>query len=348
MQQQLGFAEEYGEVMVLDATNEDIRKALESGEELVVKGDSEQDAILCTATQTFQLFSKETSNELLFVRNKNEIDGCAHQHLEPVRIPPRLDQLKSLLEQNTRLFNNDTDIAADKEEEDDSNKRVRRERLTLDKLVSSVQASKAEILAGMKDLFAYEDSEAGWVTPNRDLMGNVIQQFLLCLVANSLENKDDIARLQPNEVCGWLSEFPAQLITAILFVDTVLNIECILQFKAETLLLQQHPNGMSVDLFMTQWHESIDPLTLDDGDSKSLLREFSLISNNQIRHFSRNTLPRNAKQRLQLLFDVMPFWIDTELDFYLMGVEGGAASAIARFCRMSKQGEQRGYIKRML
>ncbi|KAH9259566.1 hypothetical protein BASA81_001987 [Batrachochytrium salamandrivorans] len=337
---ELGFGLEYAELVLLDASNEEIRKALDSGDLLSLKGQSEDDAVLCTRTQTFQLFAKETSNELLLVEGQ-QIQGAAHQVLEPVLIPPRLDQLKHMLEDNAKLL-----------QEEGTHKRQKINRLTFDKLSreSGVQASEAEIQAGLIESFAYEDDAVGWVCPDRQSMEQVTTQFLLCLVAHQVEEETTLLTLQEDAVCDWLSEFPPQLVRAVLFTGGQVQVDRIKRFKAECLLAQSQV--LALNEFVQLWRDGVAPLQLagsNDAEAvTTLCREFALMLGEQVRYFPRTMLPRNAKSRLQRLFDLQPFWGEADLDFYLQGVEGGASGAIARFCRMSKQGDCRGYIKKMV
>lgn len=340
---ELGFGLDYGELVLLDASNEEIRKALDSGESLSLKGHSEDDAVLCTRTQTFQLFAKETSNELLLVEGQ-QVQGVAHQVLEPVPIPPRLDQLKRVLEDNAKRLL--------EEEGEDTHKRQKPSRLTFEKLAgeSGIQASEAEILAALAELFAYEDTAVGWVCPDRQSMEHVTTQFLLCLVAHQAEEEAALVGLEEDAVCDWLSEFPPQLVRAVLFTGGRVQADRIRRFKAEGLLAQHQV--LALDEFAQLWRDSVAPLQLagsSDAEAvTALCKEFALMLGEQVRYFPRASLPRNAKSRLQRLFDLQPFWGEADLDFYLQGVEGGSSSAIARFCRMAKQGDCRGYVKKMV
>ena len=144
-------------LVLLEIPSEDIEKALTGGDgTVVIKGDGEEAAVLCTGTDTYEMREAETSNNVYLSSDvipgvSGEGDGgpcrfvssCTN-FLEIRKTAPRLGKLRDLLEQS--LYRGE-----EEEEHVDVNQLYRME--DLERLV---QASREEIKCGLRSMDAVE------------------------------------------------------------------------------------------------------------------------------------------------------------------------------------------------
>jgi len=358
----LTFAEDYSDVILLDASDEEVKAALTNtdGVQLFFKGQA--DAVLCTKKSTFALFSRETSNELLLVTG-DKIRACgAHRVIEPCRVLPRLDQLRSILASNAVTDLDEAQSTAtsqDERESDDETgrdlttetqrKRSRRSRaIKIEELLERVQASEEEVRKGLRQLGAVEIAPGmGWRVLSRSVEEKLISQFVLELKAQEFDVVN--GELKEADMIQWLSEFPSFAVRSIYqkFVDNDrLNIAAFLEYQAESLLLR-HRN-VTLSNFSRLLKESV-PDSLVVSDPMEPLKRIGLISEDKlsISYFPADALPKDPRKRCEALFGVRPFWSPKDLEAFLDGVDGGVADAVQKYARSSTNAAgERGYVKR--
>uniref|UniRef100_A0A8C5KBR0 Sister chromatid cohesion protein DCC1 n=1 Tax=Jaculus jaculus TaxID=51337 RepID=A0A8C5KBR0_JACJA len=123
---------------------------LEAGRSLVIRGDKEEQAVLCSKDKTYDLKVADTSNMLLFIPGcktpdqlKMEESPCNIVHTELRRCRPRLKKLKKLLMGNTYE-------GPDSPKEKDS----KCSKYTTEDLLDQIQASEEEIMTQLEVLKA--------------------------------------------------------------------------------------------------------------------------------------------------------------------------------------------------
>ncbi|XP_072459305.1 sister chromatid cohesion protein DCC1 [Notamacropus eugenii] len=135
---------------------------LEAGHSLVIRGDKDEQAVICSREKTYDLKIADTSNMLLFIPGcktpdqirteempsniiHTEIFGFANSYWELRRCRPKLKKLKKLLMENPYE-------GPDAQKEKDSN----HSKYTMADLLDQIQASEEEILAHLQVLHACE------------------------------------------------------------------------------------------------------------------------------------------------------------------------------------------------
>ncbi|XP_073925227.1 sister chromatid cohesion protein DCC1 isoform X2 [Castor canadensis] len=135
---------------------------LEAGHSLVIRGDKDEQAVLCSKDKTYDLKIADTSNMLLFIPGcktpdqlkmeetqsniiHTEIFGFSNNYWELRRCRPKLKKLKKLLMQNTYE-------GPDSQKEEDST----HSKYTTEDLLDQIQASEEEIMTQLQVLNACE------------------------------------------------------------------------------------------------------------------------------------------------------------------------------------------------
>ncbi|XP_014941141.2 sister chromatid cohesion protein DCC1 isoform X1 [Acinonyx jubatus] len=135
---------------------------LEAGHSLVIRGDKDEQAVLCSKDKTYDLKIADTSNMLLFIPGcktpdqlkaeethcniiHTEIFGFSNNYWELRRCRPKLKKLKKLLME-------DAYEGPDSQKEKDSNQ----SKYTTEDLLNQIQASEEEIMAQLQVLNACE------------------------------------------------------------------------------------------------------------------------------------------------------------------------------------------------
>ncbi|NP_001342523.1 sister chromatid cohesion protein DCC1 isoform 1 [Mus musculus] len=135
---------------------------LEAGDSFVIRGDKDEQAVLCSKDKTYDLKIADTSNMLLFIPGcktpdqlkeeetpsaivHTEIFGFSNNYWELRRCRPKLKKLKRLLMENTYE-------GPDSQKEEDAS----RSKYTTEDLLNHIQASEEEIMAQLQVLNACE------------------------------------------------------------------------------------------------------------------------------------------------------------------------------------------------
>ena len=104
------------EVKLLEVTKE-VAESFKVGDVLTIRGDNEENAVICSKDKTFDIKEAETSNSLLMLdtivlpdkldRTKSarslrwsSVGGVFHKYLEIIEIRPKLRKLKEVLSKN--------------------------------------------------------------------------------------------------------------------------------------------------------------------------------------------------------------------------------------------------------
>eukprot|EP01112_Ceratiomyxa_fruticulosa_P023030 TRINITY_DN8644_c0_g1_i3.p1 TRINITY_DN8644_c0_g1~~TRINITY_DN8644_c0_g1_i3.p1 ORF type:complete len:412 (+),score=86.80 TRINITY_DN8644_c0_g1_i3:232-1467(+) len=116
-----------------------------------IKGNPNDEAVLCTSEHTYSLKLAESSNSMLLIPGKliqeNErqyIVGTLSSHFELIEIAPRLKALRDFLSEHLYVDN------SEQEDNDESKGKL----YTFEKLLSLIQASEAELTKGLQKIHA--------------------------------------------------------------------------------------------------------------------------------------------------------------------------------------------------
>ncbi|XP_045254565.1 sister chromatid cohesion protein DCC1 isoform X2 [Macaca nemestrina] len=185
---------------------------LEDGHSLVIRGDKDEQAVLCSKDKTYDLKIADTSNMLLFIPGcktpdqlkkedshcniiHTEIFGFSNNYWELRRCRPKLKKLKKLLMENPYE-------GPDSQKEKDSNS----SKYTTEDLLDQIQASEEEIMTQLQVLNACEIGGEVYFELDADKICRATAQMLL---QNAV--KFNLAEFQ--EV--WQQSVPEGMITSL-------------------------------------------------------------------------------------------------------------------------------------
>jgi len=171
-----------------------ILETLVVGNSVAIRGDHQDEAVLCTDKATFDLKVAETSNSLLLVPHcalpkdeefksevsplvHKEVSSCHTMYFEVKQCRPRLEKLKYLLNENPYKGSED-DLNPDDQSEGSLTNRPNR--YTFVDLLSKVQASETELLEALKKIKALE-IDGYWRLLDTDYKEKVVVRILTLL-----------------------------------------------------------------------------------------------------------------------------------------------------------------------
>lgn len=325
------------EIKLLQLPSE-VKNALTLGERVVLRGDKDENAVLCTNSTTYDLRIGETSNSLLLCPSllypnepelrtsghlvTQEVTGCLFDVLELRKCRPKLEKLKQLLWESP--------YRGPLEEEKDEEKRIQSDattchKYTLSDMLDVIQASETEI---MDELHKMEACliDGYWRVFDLDYRDEVFQHILTLL-----EEKDWSWKMVLLDMCcESLSELhPPFVIRHCLDCYGVPQVreedgkviyelieERVCQFYAELLL---RPAGkFNYQEFMESWQQSV-PLgmTTDLKQLKGLAMTDMNTMPPVIWHFPVDNLPQEPADRFAKLFRTREKWTYDSLEPYV-------------------------------
>jgi len=312
----------------------DLLKNLQEGKSLTIKAEDEENCVLVTDESTYDLRMAETSNLLLVTQDfisKDKLDcesdswkdlefprvkGMFSEYLEPRRIKPRLQKMRTLLEEN--LF------AGVVEEKDEG--RIGRKMTKLD-LVNLVQASDSEIDEELKRLHAVE-IEGHWRLLDPDYAHSVLNHILNLIEENSWpldsvpveEVLTTLKDLEPEEVVLGMLEAVGEekdgsddkLMFKISEEKVALNFAQVILQKAGRFNLED---------FMQVWTSSL-PESFQMKPDPGHLRGLALVDDKSmppsVAYFPVENLPEDAGSRFDFLFTKREKWTKEDISPYLI------------------------------
>lgn len=187
------YADEFGtqEYKLLEVDESVLKEILEVG--VTIKGEKDDEAVLCTASTTYAVKYVSTSNTVLLIPPVQHtapqpettddetasskpasagVVATASGLIELVETAPRLDKLKTLL--NQRPYSEDLDEEQMLEEDD----RGRAGLYAMDDLVNQVQASHGQIKAALESMQAME-IDGFWRIVDEKFMQGLLEVILL-------------------------------------------------------------------------------------------------------------------------------------------------------------------------
>lgn len=330
----LGSGEAFGTPIKYSQITEDSVFVLELGNDILgldrvlLKGRGDEEAVLCTAQQTFRLREVHTSNLSLLLQSRERegtIIYSGTNYFEPERIVPDMTPLRSLLLKYPWRGQGNDDLAPDELEER--------------RLLSNYQASDEEIRAFLKSIKAVVlDGKVRVLSPE------YLMSFFELLLANCA-----LAELDPKcmttaealrlvEGTDYSLDIAGHILCHYSGPDGNLDGSEICRLFGEELLKARRQ--WSHESLMTAWSKLAGDLNPDIGMLDGLyLGEASHDSDERaIAYYPHHRLPQHPEQRLAALFDTKPRWKQSELVPFLKDTAhlyGGIDVVIVKFCRIS-------------
>lgn len=302
-----------------------LANCLETGQILYIKGDDEENAVLCTEDKTYDLLECETSNSLLLVKGlqfnedvRNETRrqifdvstiGVFYKYLSPIPGKPKLKKLKHLL--NKTAYKGPEMEYTIKSED----------LYTIEDLQSVIQASNEELKQTLKDL--------NTITINGKIRVlefeyhfRVLSYMMKVLDENSLpydqvdyeQTMDALEEIVPKEILNSLFDLYTEESRFIDGVQQYRYTNKVAKFFAQVLLANAGKFNFSE--FLQAWQESVpDEMPTDE----SMLHGIAIIDRkaNVIRYFPEDNLPENIVERFNVLFDAKDNWTAAEIVPYI-------------------------------
>ncbi|XP_064088191.1 sister chromatid cohesion protein DCC1-like [Macrobrachium nipponense] len=296
--QTLEFTKDFGENQsktLLFEVNSELLETLKKGDRLILRGDAEAGAVLCTKNKTYEVREAETSNSLVLLPEfsfpggmpvdgersliNRQVHGIHYTYLEVRPCKPRLQKLRQLLSERpfNGLENNDQEMEG--------------ERYCLNDLLDRVQCSEEELDQALQDVEAYHCSFTGfWQILDFDYRFKIVSDILNLIETNKwpLDSIPRIATIrvlsetEPRAVISQCFEYylkPVGKITDEGDELYTLNDDKICRLCAEVLL---KPAGkFNLSEFLTIWQQSV-PEVLEIGASLCILMEKFEVSSDRV------------------------------------------------------------------
>lgn len=306
-----------------------------------LRGQPDEDAVLCTQSKTFAIKFVGTSNSVFLIPPSDHsafceiADDCSGEknqqaiasvikvapgNMELVEVAPRLDKLKLLLLENP--YSSEEALEFDDLEEMEKNKAGF---YTWNDLVDKVQASDDELRSGLWALSAVE-LDGYWRIVDERYMGTV----LAMLLHNSVLNDWSLDALIEDEVVRVLVSdgFPPILACHCLHVygskvDEGRSKSCLWKLDERRVCVHfareiLYSGRRKMESFMEEWQRKIPEgmqASFEILEGEVLVEKLGV--DLWVRAFSVSSLPANPAERFSILFGERPKWEWKDLQPYI-------------------------------
>lgn len=341
-------------LMLLDST---LLKEIESGGELILKGDPEENVVLCTNDKTYDVKEAETSNSLLLVpdllfaqstgldetmvhdsmedsdisldKSNNSLDTSTEEHAEPRKIEHKniintffsyyeLKPCKPRLTKLKRLLDDSKYRGPELEYEVDG-KRL----MNFDDLFALVQASKAEFKEELEKIQAVEIN--GYLRLLEFDYEFRILSYMLDLIE---ENSWSLDKVSKEVTLVALKDLVPEVVLEAMFrfytSESVFDGVQYYQYKQDKIcrflarVLLKNAGKFNLGEFLQAWTDSV-----PDGmvANESMLSGIALIDKSStpqvIWGFAEEDLPEDINERFKVLFQTKPKWTVDQISPYI-------------------------------
>lgn len=306
-------------------------QSLKEGETLYIKGNDEENAVLCTKTKTYDLLETETSNSLLLAKNlkfqndlkdisqrnisKVKISNVFHNYLEVTPSKPHLKKLGELLKKTVyKGPENEYEISTE-------------DLLTYDQLLNEIQTSEEELKLALNAL--------NTITINSKIRildfeyHFRVLSYMLKLID---ENSWQLDEVDYEETMNALTEIiPSNILNNMFDLYTEeskitdglqlyrYNEEKVCKFFAQVLLYSA--GKFNLKEFLQAWKESVPEGMVASED---MLYGIAIIDRTSIPNviwaFREENLPEDINERFQILFGTKNKWTVNEIAPYIQYV----------------------------
>merc|ERR1712168_1636550 len=313
--------------------NKELLENIKAGDEIVIRGNKDDDTVLCSRSKTFELRAADTSNTLLLVPDLTEPGGssacdehtvvdrsvlsCFSTYYEVRLIQPRLERLKEILEKNA--FSNSAD-------EETS------EKYTTQQLLGLIQASECELMQGLEKLGALEIDNC-WRLLDTDYKEKAFSQILALVEEKCWDwhavplqfTCETLEVLYPRFVLEYCLQTYGSLVEGENVSDDVemagdlycLNEMKVCRYYAEY-ILRPALGKFNYYEFMEAWEQSVPEGMKINEDCLAGIALTDLKTHPPvIWHFTERNLPENPAERFNVLFKTRQKWKEKDIVPYL-------------------------------
>ncbi|XP_068081058.1 sister chromatid cohesion protein DCC1 isoform X2 [Anabrus simplex] len=311
----------------------DLINILKEGQSLVFRGSGEENVVLCTNSQTYDVKEADTSNSLLLLsdfrwsceadletkeRNlqEKEVLGVFHKYFELRPCKPRLQKLRAVLEES---------MYRGKEfEEELENLGVKT--YTFHQLLDTVQASEMELQEALqKEMVCCVKDK--WRVLSHDYHFRVLSHILNLLDENSWslnsvpkeETVKELCDLVPEEILGQCFDWYMEPTGG---TDTrgnplySLSEPKVCRFLAEVLL--RGAGNFDLKSFLSTWQNSVpEGVVTDVTYLEGIALMNKKIKPETIWYFPETSLPEDITERFRILFQTQEKWTFDEIRPYI-------------------------------
>lgn len=329
--QVLSFHSDYGEhakYKLLELDDNLLKLIQEPSARLYLKGEDDEDAVLCTQSMTYKIVDAETSNSLVLTRDlkfpqeckdtsqernlhKTFAHGIFYNYIEVNQIKANLRKLRDLLS-GTMYKGPEYEGLVNQNE-----------LYTLQDLILKVQASEDEIKNALLSLdYAIIDGKVRMF--DFEYHFRVLSYMLKVVEENSWsvfninveETKETLNDLVPLDVLNALCDQFVEEIVEDGIIRHAYNEPKVCSFFAKVIL--KNAGKFHLNDFLQAWSDSV-----PEGmrPKEEMLYGIAIIDRNAnpnvIRSYSEDSLPDNILERLQQLFQVKEKWSVPEITPYI-------------------------------
>ncbi|KAI0682980.1 sister chromatid cohesion protein Dcc1 [Cytidiella melzeri] len=322
--------------LIESSTNTRSVNSLRSPRRLTIRGQPDEDAVLCTPEKTYSLRSIVLSNSVLVVTPSSNSEDVVireqlHEILEPVPCLPKLHKLGNLLVGKAYDEGHEDDI--DLVDEDEGGRPTKKRRFTYDNARENLQASDQEIAKGLQDRrILVLNGYLRRLAPSH--LATILELLLNALVSLSLsyenapahdlvtalEEEHEINRDVTRQVMQWFGEVTGEGCWKMDVAATVKEVGIgILRAHRHDPILEPQ--------FMQKWRAAV-------GDTFESKVELSLLSGNclsrvsalsdppvsELLYFPSSELPADPAARFVDLFLTRPRWNGDDIAPFLADI----------------------------
>lgn len=331
-------------------------------ERVILRGQPNEDAVLCTSSKTYAVKFVGTSNSVFLIPpsdqfasdgnrcNYDEKDSgemvvasvikLATGNMELVEVSPRLDKLKFLLSENPYGF-----YEASQMDDSEGGEKSDVGLYRWEDLVDRIQASDMELRSGLEALFAVEIN-GYWRILDEDYKDGILNMLLHNLVLNDWS----FDALGEDEVVSVLvaDGFPCQIAKHSLKifgikVDKGIGGSCSWRLDERRVCLHfarriLRGGKMRLENFMEEWMKKVPEgmqATFDMLEGEVLSEKLGIET--WIYSFSISTLPSNPAERFSMLFKERTKWVWKDLDPYIRDLKVPGLSSEALLLKYTRR-----------
>jgi len=301
--------------------SKDMANSLKEGQVLTLRGEEEEDAVLCTRDKTYNIKEAEQSNSLLIlpeltiakdIEEEGErhlasrtVSGVMYNYFELQEIRPRLDklrlELKSLTEAHVREGTGGGSTKC--------------------RLLNVIQASEKELDLGLK-AFEAVTFKGGWFALDQEYKMNVLSFILRFFEENSWpldcvrkqETVDTLKDLADESILGQVFDIYCYPMTGGQPDEYSLDTTKVSRFYGDYLLV----SVFTVDEFLHIWCKAVpEGVTTDINHLRGLAFIDDSAKPHKIRRFCEYDLPTNVHERLDILFRTREKWSVDDITPYV-------------------------------
>ncbi|KAF5732823.1 putative protein binding protein [Tripterygium wilfordii] len=328
-------------------------------QKVIIRGQPDEDAVLCTQLKTYGIKFVGTSNSVFLVPPSDQalsfddLEDCdgkdndfkvvasvikvAAGSMELTEVAPRLEKLKLLISENP--------YSSDEMEDLEDIENTKKGLYKWDDLVDRVQASDNELRTGLHALSAVEIN-GYWRIVDEKYMDNTLRMLL----HNSILNDWSLDLLHEDEVVNVMISdgFPHELVLHCLNVfcskmdggegrirSWRLNDRRVCVHFARQILRE---GKMKMETFMAEWKQKIPDgmqASFDMLEGEVLTERLGVET--WVRPFSLSSLPSTPAQRFSALFSERPKWEEKDLQPYIRDLKVPGLSSEALLLKYTRR-----------